>query len=386
MISTEWTTHWYTAALALLLIAVFGQAQATEQPGIAAYVSDEFNPSQGELFDIPVQIPRSGNVKVVIYTSDGDTVRELDAGLKRKAGTYSVRWDGKDSEGAIVPDEAYIPVVELLTAGTDRLVYDPRQHSGGEEVQLSSKTQFHPGFLRFPLDRPSRVLVRAGIRSGPMMHTVLHWQARGKGLNRVDWDGFNRSRTVNLLNYYRSDLAVVAVGFYLPDHSILTSGNPKLDYLDWRRKKGWKNTPPDLSDAAFERDGRRISRNYHLPRYIDIQPGVELSVVTKARRNSQGMPIITGPVLLRADIPVEDRRAMQQSLYEMSFFLDGKFLTEEEQGYAPLTWRWDPAGTPPGVHILTVNASGLHGQVGVHSLLVEVPEKQGSRKKEAGSQ
>ena len=70
----------------------------------------------------------------------------------------------------------------------------------------------------------------------------------------------------------------------------------------------------------------------------------------------------------------EDRWAMQQSLYEVAFFVDNQFLSEEEQGYVPLTWRWNPAGLKPGIHLVTVNVSGFNGQVGVKSLQIAIPE------------
>ena len=38
-----------------------------------------------------------------------------------------------------------------------------------------------------------------------------------------------------------------------------------------------------------------------------------------------------------ADIAREDRWLMNESLYEVAFFIDHQFVSEEEQGYVPLT-------------------------------------------------
>ena len=71
-------------------------------------------------------------------------------------------------------------------------------------------------------------------------------------------------------------------------------------------------------------------------------------------------------------MPAEDKWPLEQSLYEVSFFLDQQFVSEEETGYTPLTWRWDPAGLAPGLHVMTVNVSGYWGHVGVASVLLRV--------------
>ncbi|MFA7062240.1 MAG: hypothetical protein WC156_15655, partial [Pedobacter sp.] len=51
------------------------------------------------------------------------------------------------------------------------------------------------------------------------------------------------------------------------------------------------------------------------------------------------------------------------------------FVSEEEQGYMPLTWIYKPVGLSPGNHILTVNVSSLSGQMGVKSLSFNIPGK-----------
>jgi hypothetical protein len=64
---------------------------------------------------------------------------------------------------------------------------------------------------------------------------------------------------------------------------------------------------------------------------------------------------------------------MQESLYEVAFFVDGEFVSEEENGYMPLTWLWNPGDISKGRHMLTVNVSGHDGRVGVKSILFDIP-------------
>ncbi len=340
---------------------------------IEHYTSQEFNPSKNTIFTIPVKIDQPGDITVTIYTSDGDLVRTLFGGKKDKAGSYTIIWDGKDESNIIVPDDAYIPVVKLITAGETKSVYkyDPRESSGGEEITVAAKANAQRQVI-FQLERPSRILVRAGVKSGPMMKSILNWQVRGKGRNVVFWNGYDNDDLVNL---YKSDtLALLVTGFELPKHSILTIGNKTLGYNLWRKSKKWPSAMPDLSQVKFERNGRRLSRHYYLPRSVDINPRITLSILDKLPHNKHGIPIVSGPLSLQVGMHNEDRWAMQQSLYEVAFFVDYEFLSEEEQGYVPLTWRWNPAGLKPGVHLITVNVSGFNGQVGVKSLHIEIPQ------------
>ncbi len=344
---------------------------------IAPYQRQEFNPTHAQLFRIPVTISEPGTVMVALYTVDGDQVRALTPVKKAQAGTYNIVWDGKDANGKVVPNEAYIPVVELTIDGKNTpndsasQIFDPRKTSGGEEInitpQLSSENQ-----LIFQLKKPARILARAGVQSGPLLNTLVHWQVRGAGRNVIFWDGYDQDRLTRLVG--SDQLALLVTGFTLPDHAILTTGNTTMDYLSWRQQQAWSSTMPDFSVLPFERDGKRLSRHHYLPRAIDIEPRVTLSIVDELPRNEASIPIVSGPVALRVNMNKDDQWAMQQSLYEIAFFVDHQFLSEEEQGYVPLTWRWNPVGLTPGEHIVTVNVTGFNGQVGVKGLRIVIPK------------
>ncbi|ODS24345.1 hypothetical protein AB835_04050 [Candidatus Endobugula sertula] len=336
---------------------------------IEPYPAQAFNPTSKKHFVLPISITEPGKLAVSLYTADGDWVRTLSSGKPLTIGTHTIVWDGKDSHNTIVPNEAYTPVVELVTDKTTHTL-DPRHTSGGEEITITPQLN-NEGQIVFQLEKPTRVLARAGVKSGPLLKSILHWQVRGQGRNVVFWNGYDQD---NLKKLTGSDqLALLVTGFTLPDHTILTVGNKTLDYAAWRKHNGWSSSMPDLSEVAFERDGQRISRHYYLPRSVDIAPRINLEIVEKLPKNKEGIPVVFGPVTLKVTMHEEDRWAMQQSLYEVAFFVDEQFLSEEEQGYVPLNWRWNPAGLEPGIHRVTVNVSGFNGQVGVKSLAIEIP-------------
>lgn len=365
-------TGWMAWPLFLASLTTVGWGHAGV--GIENYKAVDFNPSLGEVFTIPVKIEQPGKIDVQLYSADRDLVRSLSSGEQEKAGIYEIHWDGKDDSGAVVPDEAYFPVVTVTNksnnAGSIRL--DPSSTSGGEEISVLP--EITEGQISFRLPRPSRILARAGIKSGPMMKSIVNWEVRGAGKNVLVWEGFDHDGIVNLYDQEQHRLALLVTGYELPNHSILTIGNKLVTYGAWRKSRGWSSSMPDLSRVQLERKGHRISRHYYLPRSVDVAPGITLDITDKLRLNKDGIPIVSGPISLKVGMHDDDRWAMQQSLYEVAFFVDYKFLSEEEQGYVPLTWRWNPTGLEPGTHIVTVNVSGFNGQVGVKSLKIEIPE------------
>lgn len=337
---------------------------------IGPYAVQEFNPTIEEPFVLPINISEPGKLEVSLYSPDGNLVRTLSSDNQLAAGTHNILWDGTDQQNTIVPNEAYTPVVKLTTEKAIHRI-DPRDNSGGEEISIHPQLN-NPEQIVFQLDKPARVLARAGIKSGPLLKSILNWQARGRGRNLVIWDGYDQDKLKKLTN--SDQLALLVTGFALPDHTILTTGNKTQNYQLWHRKNGWSSKMPDLSQVTFERAGQRISRHYYLPRSVDIAPRIDLKIIDKLPKNNDGIPIVSDSITLRVTMHNEDRWAMQQSLYEVAFFVDDQFLSEEEQGYVPLSWRWNPVGLEPGIHRVTVNVSGFNGQIGVKSIAIEIPQ------------
>ena len=84
--------------------------------------------------------------------------------------------------------------------------------------------------------------------------------------------------------------------------------------------------------------------------------------------------LIVEPAILRVDVDERGRRALTESLFEVGFFVNGEFVSEEEQGYLPISWRLDPARYGPGEHVLTVNVTAFDGRVATASTRFRVAE------------
>lgn len=78
--------------------------------GISSIYPNPFNPNTAVRFGIT----RPGNVKVAVYNTRGQMVRELYTGF-RDQGTHTLQWDGTDASGNALPSGMY---VIRMTAGT----------------------------------------------------------------------------------------------------------------------------------------------------------------------------------------------------------------------------------------------------------------------------
>ncbi len=78
--------------------------------GISSIYPNPFNPNTAVRFGIV----RSGNVKVAVYNTRGQMVRELFEGF-RDQGTHTLQWDGTDANGSALPSGMY---VIRMTSGT----------------------------------------------------------------------------------------------------------------------------------------------------------------------------------------------------------------------------------------------------------------------------
>lgn len=124
--STISTDDWYAALSPALRASfhtpwrfakvTFGDAQTGVQTPAAqpaplklnANFPNPFNPST----TIEFTVPKSGEVKLAVYNTAGQKVREL---LSRNisAGTYRVLWDGKDAKGKLVSSGTYFYRVSM---------------------------------------------------------------------------------------------------------------------------------------------------------------------------------------------------------------------------------------------------------------------------------
>lgn len=359
-----------TMGLFLVSASAGGATQAVQ---FGIYQKSDFSPGRGETFVIPYLLTKEAEVSVLLYTADNYLVRTLRSEKVMPAGAHTLSWDGKDSDGKIVPDEAYTPVLKAKDHTTTTII-DPRQTSGGE-IERELKASIDPdGTIVFYLTKPSRVRVRAGIADGPMLRSLLNWKPRAAGKNLLRWNGMDQDNVANLLAHENYGVSVTA--FRLPDYSIITTGNSSLDYSQFVMDNSWSFIPVPENKRKIERDEYGISPHYYYERLADKDPRIEIHLPDTVPRDDQGRALVdqSTPVPIKVTMNAEDEKLLAETKYEVSFFVDHQFMSEEELGFMPITWLWLPNNLNEGKHILTVNVSGFRGQVGVKSVEFMVGE------------
>jgi FlgD Ig-like domain len=329
----------------------------------------ELASSGGGKVSYTVRTTQAGKLSVDVLTGDGDVVRRL-VSTRTAAGEHELSWDGRDEGGRPVPDEAYC-VRAVLEAGGKRVVDDPCTRTGGEVITGLQPSVAATGDIAYTLDRPARVLIRVGVKNGAMLRSLSVWRPRPAGRNLHRWNGFDDSGLVDL----RTDrLALLVTAFRLPEFTVITTGQDALEYRSWRAAKGWPERPDTPTDAAaqpLERGGQRIARQYYSARYKDREPRITVSLVDKAGKPVADGDVVPDDVRVSVDLHAEDRWLMQEQLYEVAFFVNGDFVSEEENGYVPIAWLWNTAALKPGRHLLTVNLTGFTGRVGTRTIALQ---------------
>lgn len=351
-----------------LLVSMFITSALANNPiSFEIYKSSEFSPARKQSFAIPFSLQEDAVVHAEIFAPDGDKVCTLGSDKTLKKGQHALEWDGKDSEGIIVPDEAYSVVLEAKTKETAYRL-DPRTYSGGEIDKNLGTTVNNEGKIVYNLSKPSRVLIRAGITDGPMMRSLINWVPKPQGKNIQHWNGYDEDKVVNVVETNR--FGVIVVAFALSDFSIITTGNNKLSYAKYYQDKKWSFTAVAKEKRLIERNGQGVSPHLYMFRLTDRDPRVDIHFPKGTKQNKEGVAVLINDksIPVKVTMPVEDEKFIEQSKYEVSFFIDHEFKSEEELGFMPITWLWSPNGLSKGEHLLTVNVSGFSGQVGVKTV------------------
>lgn len=353
-------------ALPALLVLVLAAAV----PAAAAEVSQvrldapSFNPALGQEVALSYRLSAADRVWVRVYDPDGGLVRTLVDGERQEAGARQARWDGRDWQGRVVPDEAYTFTVETGSGA----VFDPTVTSGGEVGDLTdARFDRQAGTVSYSLPAASRVLIRLGVRNGPMYKTLVDWKPRVAGSITEYWDG--RDEDGLLVLWGRPGFSALITYVTLPDATVVAYGNDAETYRAYKLGRA-EGRPQKPERAAAAGRAGRLRPEGLVPAAWARAPQVELSFPRLAQ--AVEVPEVAGEVAVRVEVAPEDRELLLREQFEIIFYVDGVFFAEAERGYLPFNWRWELDQLPEGEHLLTVNVASFRGQVGVASRKVRV--------------
>lgn len=317
------------------------------------YKNSEFSPALKESFPIEFILKKDSNVSVEIYTPDNNLIRTLNKSFKK--GKNKIIWDGKDSKGVIVPDEAYNIVLKA-----DKEVLDFRD-SGGKIIKDLKRKIDKRGKISYKLSKPSRVLIRAGIQNGPMLRVISNWIPKNKGLIVQRWNMKDKDEIIDISKY---NFAISISAFELPKYAIITTNNKTESYLQYFKRNHFK-----CNKKSKKNLDKGFSKHSYSCRLEEKEPNLKMQI-NNVPLNSKNTPILTNGklALVKVSMNSEDEELFEKVKYEVSFFVDLQFTSEEELGYMPISWNFNPNGLKKGEHILTVNVSSFDGKVGVKNL------------------
>jgi FlgD Ig-like domain len=333
-----------------------------------ALSATSFNPSRGDKIECRYNLSRDARVTVNVFDADRQLVRTLISNSQRPSGQNKEIWDGKDLDGMVVPNEAYFFNIEAEDSEYHRVVYDPITFSGGESADLGHGEFDHDnGTLSYKLSQPSRVLLRAGIPGSALLKTIVDWQPRVAGEITEYWNGKDEDNLIEVWN--APNHLLILTYLTLPDTSAITIGNEKYGY---RAYKNNLKTPRPSKDERPMMNVRKLSPHFLKSRLTDRAFKVLLSFPELDKAGSNDIPIAKDKLLIRADVPNEDRDVPLNQQYEIIIFVDSVFYGEEERGHLPFNYPLELTNLTPGEHVLTVNVITFGDQIGIGSRKIKV--------------
>ncbi len=345
----------------LLLVVLFFQATyALANISVDIDTGRTYNPIKGEKAAINIKSPSAGIASISMLSPDGFVIKHLgDVKVKKNRNT-AVFWDGRDFDGDIVPDEAYFPYIKFVRSNGSVETVNTWATSGGEYMKNIPVFVNDKDNLSLMLNEPSRLLIRAGLKKGAMLDSIVSWKAFPKGALKIKWNGKdNANRKITMLEGF----SVFATGYRLPKNAIVIKATEK-SYPKFCLKDR-----PKLLSTPLDIESRRAGESFLSSRYRESKcfpaepvPIIIPSIVDDASTNSKRLKV-------KIDMPKEYLTLVEQDLYEVSIYIDDKFVAEKEQGYVPFFWSTDLKGYAHRDHVVTVNIVGFMGQVGTASAI-----------------
>jgi len=334
--------------------------------------------SPGQTVDISFFINQRANVTLQIFTPDFDIVRHLLSGESRPGGVNTLKWDGLDDNGSQVPNEAYLVGIQATTSGGETMVYDPTAVSGGEfcDLHIQDARATDESFtVTYVVSGPARVNLRAGVRTGPMLKTLVDWQPKTAGTYTLSWNGLDDTGHINVMALTGAHLMLD--GFALPENTIIMEGSSQ-NYIEYRKTLPQAENPllsyQSAREAILERMNQGISAQSLVQRVLNAAP--KFTVYLEGDETTgiaeKGVQTVSGRLNLKAAVSQESMDMLNEARFELIIFIDYRRFDEEEHAYTPYVYTLDTTSLSNGEHMITVNLVGLTGQVGSYSFKVDV--------------
>lgn len=324
-------------------------------------------------YPISFNVSSPSQVDIEIYDNRDLLIRRISQEIG-KASSKTVYWDGKDEAGVLVPSDAYHYVIRAKTDDS-KAVYDVTDTTGGERIALKNfKWNAVEKSISFYLLKPSRVVIRAGLNNrGPLLKTIVSWEAYPFGFNKLKWNGQDESKVMDLSTNPNLELARDA--FTLPENHILVRSDTRVSSVNPTEEDrlvniSWEKT----TRKSISNVGKTVRSNISAVQSIGDFP-LDLEVMGGLAKNSNGAIDVSGSIRIRLDLDEEYSNLLVSQRFEPVFYVNGEFIYENEVGFFPMTFEWDSSKYNEGVHYLTANLRGDKSNFGMATLKLNVIKK-----------
>lgn len=362
--------HVVALIFACLTIVLPVGAAENGAASISVHLSKEsFNPTLGQKVEINVSLAGPGKLTADVVDRDLYTIRSLAKGMPVAQGITRLEWDGRDGQ-SVVPDEAYSFHLTFIEDTGKISEYFPAKGFAPVEEKVT-KTSFSrwDGIISYTLAHSARVHLQAGQgktdpktgeSTGPVLVTIVDRQPRIFGAVLEHWDGFDQSKTISLPELPDFALSVVATS--LPENSVITTGNRKLNFISY----ALKNRPKEYTKPRHLPEEQHL-HHHGLNAMEDHSPVLSLHV--------EGLSQVTVSI----DDPAAAFFLAQPN--ELQVYIDEKNILVLKNSSNPATIVLPPNSIPPGSHRLVVDWVSAFGPVGVAATKISNVD---STHKEAG--
>ena len=188
------------------------------------------------------------------------------------AGAQMFTWNGKNSAGQVVPDEAYLYILEA-TDGVTTAVYSPAQPTGTGSVSCTQETSYNtykndPLSITYSVTQPARIDISIAWPTDPFK--VMTSAPHAPGNYTFNWDG--RDTTGNILG--GGGKAYCYTASLLSENYIIATGNtPKISQV--------KTDPyqADLSYGVFIKIKYSLSRDATVTVQVKSPSGSTITII-----------------------------------------------------------------------------------------------------------
>ncbi len=170
--------------------------------------------------------PATVTLRIVKEQQPANTIYQASQSIEA-AGGGSFTWEGKTNAGAVVPDEAYLYILEATDGAQTAPPYSPAPPSGTGTVSSCTQEDIYnpytndPLTVSYSLPQTARVAVDMFLPGDGRYVRVLDSAPRVPGSYTFEWDGRDSSGTILPVG----GRATCAIASLIRDNHIITSGD-----------------------------------------------------------------------------------------------------------------------------------------------------------------